>query len=610
MSEHAITAPKRCAIYTRKSTNSRLELEINSLTTQHEICSAYIASQRYRGWTALAKHYDDGGHSGAGLERPALATLMHDIEAGEIDTVVVYKIDRLTRSLLDFVRLIEILDRRSVGLVSVSQAFDTADSMGRMILNVLLTFSQFERELISERVRDSIRTRKRHGRIHGGMAPFGYDYRDGELEIVEPEAEIVRFIYAEFLRLGTYTAAMTAVREAGHCSIPKTSRNGSTRGGKPMSPGSVYAILQNPIYVGEIRGHDRTWPGRHAPIIDRATWDAACTLAEQRARKGPAALGTEHLLAGILWDDLGRHMLLDVNWLDGRPYHFYISSNAHWSQAEYRRAYRSRADRLDAVALAALSAFLEDRSRLRAALRTHGIFGEELDRIAAGASAAATRLEMILPGDRADFFAALFMRIEVFPEALSMHVRPIELRRFLEWDGQSKFVTRPADWPTSNARYLIEVPVSVIAPERWPAFTVQPRDPEIGRKPDYQLTILLRSARKAQALFDAHRELDLAGLALKFGRSPGYFSRLIRLNYLAPDIIAAIADGTQPPGLDRKTLASAHIPLDWAVQRRMFGFPEPRRSATPRALFGRGMWPTVNAKPIAASHNVLSGSDP
>lgn len=592
MSEDLLCVPKRCAIYTRKSTNSRLEHEVNSLTTQHEICSAYIASQRYRGWTALSQRYDDGGHSGSGLERPALAALMHDIEAGEIDIVVVYKIDRLTRSLLDFVRLIETFDRRAVGLVSVSQAFDTADSMGRMILNVLLTFSQFERELIAERVRDSIRMRKRHGQIHGGLAPFGYELRNGELEVVETEAEIVRFIYAKFLQLGTYTAAMTAVREAGLGSAIKTARNGSVRGGKPMSAGSVYNILRNPIYVGEIRGHDHTWPGRHLPIIDRATWNAACTLAAARTRKGPAALGTDHFLAGLLWDDLGRHMLLDVKSVEGRPYHFYISSNSQWSQAEYRRAYRSRADRLDAIAQAALCAFLADRGQLRAALRTYGIFSDELDRLEAGGVVAADRIANMQPGQKETLFAALFLRIEVSPEMLTMHVRLLELRRFLEWEGQGSFIGRPADWPMSKARYAIEVPVSVIAPERWPAFTVQPRDRAVTRQPDKQLNILIRSARAAQALFDAHRELDLAGLARRFGRSPGYFSRLIRLNYLAPDIVAAIADGTQPHTLDRKTLASAHIPLDWAIQRRMFGFPEPRRPVTPRNLFGRGMWPS------------------
>lgn len=592
MSDVPTSAPKRCAIYTRKSTNSRLDHEVNSLTTQHEICSAYITSQKYRGWTLLSQRYDDGGHSGSGLERPALAALMHDIEAGEIDTVVVYKIDRLTRSLLDFVRLIEIFDRRGIGLVSVSQAFDTSDSMGRMILNVLLTFSQFERELIAERVRDSIRTRKRHGRIHGGLAPFGYQYRDGELEVVEDEAEIVHFIYAAFLQHRTYTAAMKAVREAGLCSSRKATRSGAVRGGRPMSPGSVYNILRNPIYVGEIRGHDRNWPGRHERIIDRATWEAACALAAERTRKGPAALGTDHFLAGILWDDLGRHMLLDVNWVEGQPYHFYVSSNAQWSQAQYRRAYRSRADRLDAVLLAAFATFLADRGRLRAAFRAYGLFGDELDRLAARGCKAADCLEDTPPDQLEAIFAAVFIRIEVFPETLTMHVRPIELRRFVEWDGQGAFVGRPADWPTSNARYEIEVPVSVIAAERWPSFTVQPRDPEAAHKPDKQLNILLRSARKAQALFDAHRELDLAGLARRFGRSPGYFSRLVRLNYLAPDIVAAIADGTQPPTLDRRTLASAHIPLDWAIQRRMFGFGEPLRPATPRNLYGRALWPS------------------
>lgn len=600
MSENPITESKRCAIYTRKSTNNRLDHEVNSLTTQHEICTAYISSQQYRGWKALARRYDDGGHSGSGLERPALAALMHDIEAGEIDTVVVYKIDRLTRSLLDFVRLIEMFDRRAVALVSVSQAFDTSDSMGRMILNVLLTFSQFERELIAERVRDSIRTRKRHGRIHGGLAPFGYDFRDGELQVVEAEAEIVRFIYDSFLSLGTYTAVMTAVSEAGLCSSRKTSRNGTVRGGRPMSPGSVYNILRNPIYVGEIRGHDRTWPGRHAPIIDRAIWDAACGLADTRTRKGPAALGTDHFLAGILWDDLGRHMLLDVNWIDGRPYHFYVSSNAQWSQAEYRRAYRSRADRLESVVSAALGAFLTDRCRLRVALGKHGLFGDDLDRLVPRGVAAAHRLANTPTDQLEALFAALLIRIEVFPDVLTMHVRPIELRRFLEWEGQGAFVGRPTDWPTSNARYALEVPVSVIAPERWPAFTVQPRDPLVASKPDNQLKVLLRSARTAQALFDAHRELDLSGLALLFGRTPGYFARLIRLNYLAPDIVAAIADGTQPTGLDRKTLASAHIPLDWAIQRRMFGFPEPRRPVTPRNLFGRGMWPSGGTKGLSS----------
>lgn len=591
MSEPVVVAPRRCGIYTRKSTSSRLDQEVNSLTTQHEICSAYILSQRYRGWMALPERYDDGGHSGSGIERPALAALMHDIEAGRIDTVVVYKIDRLTRSLADFVRLIEIFDRRGVGLVSVSQAFDTSDSMGRMILNVLLTFSQFERELIAERVRDSIRTRKRHGRIHGGLAPFGYEYRDGELAIVEPEAEIVRFTYQAFLRLGTFTGAMSAVREAGHQSSVKSLRNGSVRGGRPMSPGTVYNILRNPIYVGEIRGHDRTWPGRHAPIIDRETWNAACVLVEKRRRKGPGPSGTHHFLAGLLWDDLGRHMLLDAKWANGTPYHSYISSNANWSQAEYRRTYRTRADRLDDVVKAATHSFLVDRGELRNALQAHGLHGDELQELVETGRRASERLSSLPAAQLPALFAALMERVEVSPDSVTLHIRLIELVRLLEWEGQGAFAGRPADWPTSTARHAIQVPVSVIADERWPVFTVLPCEPSRKRKPDKQLILLLRNARAALQFMETNRELDLHGLARGFGRSPGYFSRLVRLNYLAPDILAAIADGTQPQELNRSTLASAHIPLDWAVQRRMFGFPEPRRPLTPRNLYGRGMWP-------------------
>lgn len=226
MDIEAIAPLKRCAIYTRKSTNQRLEHDVNSLVTQREISSAYVKSQQYKGWVELPNRYDDGGHSGSGMDRPALSQLMQHIEAGEIDVVVVYKIDRLTGSLADFVRMIEIFDRLNIALVSISQAFDTSDSMGLMILNVLLTFSQFERELIAERVRDSIRTRKRHGKMHGGLPPFGYVATPQGLKVDEPEAEIVRFIFDEFLRTRRYTRVMTAVRERGLCSSVKYSPRG------------------------------------------------------------------------------------------------------------------------------------------------------------------------------------------------------------------------------------------------------------------------------------------------------------------------------------------------------------------------------------------------
>lgn len=601
MPEGQIHSLKRCAIYTRKSTNRLLESDVNSLVTQREICSAYIASQRYRGWAELPERYDDGGHSGSGLERPALARLMQDIEAGHVDAVVVYKIDRLTRSLLDFVRLVEIFDHRGISLVSISQAFDTSDSMGRMILNILLTFSQFERELIAERVRDSIRTRKRHGNVHGGLAPFGYDRGESGLRVVEHEAEIVRFIFKEFLRTERYTSVMTLVREAGFCSAVKYSRRGVARGGKPLSPSTVYAILRSPIYVGEIQGHDRTYRGNHEPIISRETWEAAQALSEARRKKAPHAKQTNHFLAGLLWDDLGRHMLLEVDWHRGHAYYCYASSNATWSQAEFRRAYRSNADRLEALVLASVYEFLSDRKKLRAALKGFGLYGEQLDKLAARGKTAAARLDDTPPEMLRALFATLLLRIEIGEEQVAVVFRSVELRRFLHWNGKTPFRGRPSDWPTSDACYELIVAVSAISAERWPVVHIDQREGPPSTARDRQLVKLLQRARTAQKLVEEHRERSVEELAAELRCRPGHFSRLIRLNYLAPDIVTAILDGTQPPDLTRDTLLKANLPMEWPIQRKLFGFPAPQRSIAPRQLFGRGMWPGRKTPPAQSA---------
>lgn len=586
-----VQALKRCAIYTRKSTSHLLDRDINSLTTQREICTAYIKSQQYRGWVELPRRYDDGGHSGSGLERPGLAQLMQDIEAGEVDAIVVYKIDRLTRSLLDFVRLIEIFDRQGIALVSISQSFDTSDSMGRLILNILLTFSQFERELIAERVRDSIRTRKRHGKVHGGMAPFGYESTNDGLRLVEKEAEIVRFIFSEFLRTQRYTAVMNAVRDAGLTSSVKYSKRGIPRGGKILGSGIVYNIIRSPIYVGEIQGHDQTYPGQHEPIISRETWEAAQALSEARSRKTPHAKQTNHFLAGLLWDDLGRHMYLEVDWHRGHPYYCYASSNATWSQSEFRRAYRSNADRLERLILAAVSEFLCDRGKLRTALKSLGVFGDELNKLAARGNSAADLLDAAPIEWMEELFTALLLGIEVGEERLSIIFRPVELRRFIHWTGKTPFRGRPADWPCSDARYSLDIDVCAISAERWPIMHLKPRDESSTTSPDKKLIALIQNARNAQRLVEEHREYSVEKLARELSCRPAHFTRLVRLNYLAPDIVTAIFDGTQPTTLTRDILLKANLPTDWSLQRKLFGFRKPNRPLPPRQLFGRGMWP-------------------
>ena len=590
MNSDSIGPLMRCAIYTRKSTNQRLEHDVNSLVTQREISSAYIKSQSYRGWAELPDRYDDGGHSGSGMERPALSQLMQDIEAGKIDIVVVYKIDRLTRSLADFVRLIEIFDRRNIALVSISQAFDTSDSMGRMILNILLTFSQFERELIAERVRDSIRTRKRHGKMHGGLPPFGYVATPTGLQVDEPEAEIVRFIFDEFLRSRRYTHVMNAVRERGYCSSIKHSPGGKPRGGTPIGSSTVYCMLQNPMYVGEIRGHGTNYPGDHEPLVSREVWDAAQSLCAERRKHAPHNRDTDHFLAGLLWDELGRHMRLDLHWHRGKTYRTYVSSNAIWSQKEFRRQYRSPAEELDALVVASVAEFLSDRRKLRTALKRLGVFGDELELLTMKGFVAAERLIATPKPGMKDLFSAIAYRIELGAEQVSIEFRMHELRRYLEWDSEMAFKGRPADWPCSDARYEHVVSTNAVTAERWPSLPISPRKPTCSAAPDRKLVNLIRSARKAQRLVEENRDLDLEALARRLGCRPAQFARLIRINYLAPDIVTSVFDGTQPPELTRQILLNSNIPIDWAIQRKLYGFPAPKRTLDPHRFAGRGLW--------------------
>jgi DNA invertase Pin-like site-specific DNA recombinase len=536
----------RCAIYTRKSTTNRIDIEMNSLATQREVCSAYIASQKYKGWVELPERYDDGGQSGSDLDRPSLAQLMEDIEDGRIDTMVVYKIDRLTRSLVDFVRLIDLFEQRNITLVSISQAFDTSDSMGRMVLNILLTFSQFEREMIGERVRDSLRARKRHGKIHGGKPPFGYQVVDDELVIDDHEAEIVRFIFAEFLRTERYIAVQRSVEAHGFRSSVKPLRKGGSRGGTPISATIVHSVLQNPIYVGEIRGHDRNYPGKHAPIISKDTWSAAAAMTIARRKPVPHSKNTAHFLAGIIRDNLGRAMYVDLQRKAGKVFTFYASVDAHWSRSRYLKAYRCNAERFDNLILAGVGEFLCDRLRLRSALKTLGMHDAQLESLAALGEAAAARLEGTARERVGGIIRAIVCEVEVAPESVAIVIRSSELRRFLEWDDRSAFHAREREWPLSDARYVFEIEVRATAAEKWPNLNVRPCDKAARTQPDKTLIKLVESARAAQRLIDKHRDLAVPELAKMMRIRASQFARLVRVNYLAPDIVAAILDGAQP----------------------------------------------------------------
>jgi site-specific DNA recombinase len=294
----------RCAIYTRKSTDEGLDSEFSSLDAQREAGEAYVASQRHEGWVVLPARYDDGGYSGGTLERPGLQRLLADVEAGRVDCIIVYKIDRLSRSLLDFVRLMEVFDRRNVSFVSVTQRFDTSSSMGRLMLNVVMSFGQFEREIIGERIRDKVAATKKRGKYCGGTPVLGYDVdRERKRLVVNPEeAELVRHIFADFVRTGSATILAHDLNAHGHTTKSWTTKKGIVRAGTPWNKAHVYRLLGNPLYIGEVSHKGKRYPGEHEAIIDPELWDRAHAILEEnhRARGVQTRTKTQALLRGVI----------------------------------------------------------------------------------------------------------------------------------------------------------------------------------------------------------------------------------------------------------------------------------------------------------------------
>src|SRR5215831_2230561 len=322
---------KRCAIYTRKSSEVGLEQEFNSLAAQCEACEAYeayIRSQQHEGWVLAKTHYDDGGFSGGNLERPALQHLLGDVRAGRIDIVVVYNVDRLTRSLADFARLVEIFDGQSVSFVSVTQQFNTTSSMGRLTLNVLLSFAQFEREVTGERIRDKIAASKKKGMWMGGNPPLGYRVSERVLVIDPAEAEVVRRIFALYRELGRVRRVKDEADRLGLRTKHRTTANGAECGGAPFSRGHLYRLLSNPIYTGRIAHKGQLYPGQHPALIDDETWtavrDRLAANAGTHRRNPPAA--EPSLLAGLLVDAQGERLTPSHAVKNGRRYRYYISA--------------------------------------------------------------------------------------------------------------------------------------------------------------------------------------------------------------------------------------------------------------------------------------------
>jgi site-specific DNA recombinase len=320
---------KRCAIYTRKSSEEGLEQEFNSLDAQYESCLAYVTSQKAEGWIPIKGRYDDGGFSGGNLERPGLRQLMADIEAGKVDTVVVYKIDRLTRSLMDFAKLVEVFDRHGVTFVSITQSFNTTTSMGRLTLNVLLSFAQFEREVTGERIRDKIAASKKKGMWMGGFAPVGYNIADKKL-VMDPEsAPLVQMLFERYHALGCVSALKRELDREGITSRVWSSSTGLQHGGASFSRGILYKILRNPVYIGQISHKGIIYEGQHEAIIGNELWNnvQAQMVGHAARSRGRASVPMAELLKGKIFDPDGRPYSPTYTSKGNRRYRYYISQN-------------------------------------------------------------------------------------------------------------------------------------------------------------------------------------------------------------------------------------------------------------------------------------------
>ena len=361
----------RCAVYTRKSSEEGLEQSFNSLEAQREACRSFVLSQKHEGWAVLANHYDDGGFSGGTMERPGLKHLLNDIRAGEVDTVVVYKVDRLTRSLTDFSKIIEIFDSHKVSFVSVTQHFNTTTSMGRLTLNVLLSFAQFEREITGERIRDKIAASKKKGMWMGGLVPLGYDCVDRQLVVNPGEANTVREIFRQYLRLGCVNKVKDLLEHKQIRSKIRTSNAGRTSGGASYSRGALYHLLNNRIYIGETVHRKESYTGQHQPIVPQELWNkvAARLRENNQAHRNGKSHSTPSLLSGKLFDTSGVRFTPTHSVKNGKRYRYYTSQTVVRQAAIKPAITRFPAQELERFVLSQIHRLLQEPDKCTAGMK-------------------------------------------------------------------------------------------------------------------------------------------------------------------------------------------------------------------------------------------------
>ena len=553
-----------CAIYTRKSSEEGLEQDFNSLHAQREACESFIRSQQGEGWRLIKTHYDDGGFSGGTIERPALQRLLEDIRQKLVDVVVVYKVDRLTRSLADFAKMVEVFDVRGVSFVAVTQQFNTTTSMGRLTLNVLLSFAQFEREVTGERIRDKIAASKRKGIWMGGLVPLGYEVRERQLVINEAEATTVRHIFTRYCELGSVRLLKEELDRNGVRSKIRVSKDGVESGGQAFSRGALYTLLGNPIYVGEIRHKGVCHQGQHAPIVDRAMWDkVAQLLLERSTGRGARNSSTKScVLIGKLFDESGEGLTPSHAVKGDRRYRYYVSrSLMKGSAARLDGGWRLPAAEIERSIAAAAQSILDDQQTVISAIEEAGFDSSRIAQFLKSAATWSTRLQF----EQDNALSSLIDRVELGQDGLRLSIKlPLSNAESGAHDGSS-YLSLKRHVPMQIRRRGVELRLVINGGARASCKTDQS---------------LLRAVARAHCWFDdlvSGRCGSMVEIAGCNGVGKQYVSRLIRLAFLAPEMVERIVAGRQPPELTAQALRTGgfDIPVGWAAQKRALGFGQP-----------------------------------
>jgi site-specific DNA recombinase len=575
-----------CAIYTRKSSEEGLEQSFNSLDAQREASEAFIASQRHEGWQAMPTRYDDGGYSGGSLERPALKRLLDDVAANKINVIVVYKVDRLTRSLADFAKIVEALDARGVSFVSVTQQFNTTSSMGRLTLNILLSFAQFEREVTGERIRDKIAASKKKGMWMGGLVPLGYDLEGRKLVPSPKEAERVVKIFSLYVEVGCVRKLAEQLDREQIRSKVWITRTGARLGGVAFARGALYHLLRNRLYLGETRHRDQWYPGEHKGIVPRQLWDRvqAQLNSNLRKRRNRVRERASSLLTGLVEDEHGSRYTPSFTVRRGRRYRYYVSQLAIKNTAsEGSGPTRVPAQELESRVIEKLLAFLRSDAEVFDGLGLAEEGPAVASRLLSAAKQLALRLSSMSSQGLRELLASFLWRITLHENKIEIKVGKGELRQQLESGGK----TIPAD-PLSEGSSVAASDVISLTVEAkrkrcgGEVHLIVP--PNSGVSPEHPKLPLIKAVARAHSWLERVMQgqvFDRRSLARDAGLTDRYVSKVFRCAFLSPDIVEAILAGRQPFDLNFDKLCQ-DVPWSWVEQRERLGFP-PANSSHPRS---------------------------